>query len=74
MAGPAGAIAGAIIGAAMGASSGWAADKHSEEQAQIDAELDDEIGVGSGSIGVSTLQHPPSKIGAPSAAAAASAR
>lgn len=70
MAGPLGAIAGAVIGAAMGASSGWAADKATEEQAQVDAELDEEIGVGAGSIGVATLRHPPSKINAPSAAAA----
>ncbi len=70
MAGPLGAIAGAVIGAAMGASSGWAADKATEEQAHVDAELDEEIGVGAGSIGVATLQHPPSKINAPSAASA----
>ncbi len=69
MGGPLGAVAGAVIGAAMGASSGWAAEKASSDQAHAEAALDDEIGVTAGSIGVSTLAHPPSKTNAPSAAA-----
>ena len=69
MAGPLGAAVGAVIGAAVGASSGWAADEHTTEQAHAEAQLDEEIGVTGGSIGVSTLEHPPSKINAPSTAA-----
>ena len=70
MGGPVGAALGALIGAAMGAASGWGADQASAEEDAIDAELDKEIGVTEGSIGSPNLQHPPSRINAPSAAAA----
>src|SRR4051812_46520294 len=70
MAGPIGAVAGGVIGAAMGASRGWAAEAAASDQASAEAALDEEIGVSAGSIGVSTVAHPPSRIGAPSAAAA----
>lgn len=70
MGGPLGAVVGAVIGGAMGASSGWAADQASSDQAAVEAGLDEEIGVTAGLIGSPNLKHPPSKINAPSAAAA----
>jgi hypothetical protein len=69
-AGPAGAIVGGIIGAAMGVTTGWAADEHTVEEIEADKARDDEIGVTSGNLGAPNLQHPPARIGAPSAASA----
>lgn len=67
--GPVGAVVGAVVGGAIGASSGWAADAAAADQAQADAALDEEIGVTAGSVGAPNLEHPPSTINAPSAAA-----
>ncbi len=70
MGGPLGALVGAVVGGAMGASSGWAAEQASSDQAEAEAALDEEIGVTAGTVGSPNLKHPPSKINAPSAAAA----
>jgi len=73
LAGPPGIAAGAVIGAVAGTLTAWAMDSQAAETEAADEELDKDIGVDGGDIGTARLQHPPARVGAPSAEAAGSA-
>jgi len=63
------AIVGVVVGALLGATAGWSLQTTATRNAQREASLDREIGTIGGSIGVPGLEHPPTRVGAPSKAA-----
>jgi hypothetical protein len=63
------AIVGAVVGAVLGMAAGWSVQATTMRNAQREASLDRAIGTVGGSIGVPGLEHPPSRVGAPSKAA-----
>ncbi len=67
-AGPPGVVAGAIIGGMVGTVAGVVLDRESSRRFAHTSELDEEIGVMGGDLGAPNLAHPPSALGAPSAA------
>lgn len=67
-AGPPGVVAGAIVGGVVGAVAGVVLDRESSRRLAHTKELDEEIGVMGGDLGAPNLLHPPSSLGAPSAA------
>ena len=69
MAGPPGAVAGAVIGGAVAVLASTALEAGTAGEASNDRKLDRELGISEGDIGAPNLKHPPTKVGAFSAAA-----
>jgi len=63
------AIVGLLVGASLGAAAGWSLEATAMRNAVREASLDRAIGTVGGRIGVPGLEHPPSRVAAPSKAA-----
>jgi len=63
------AIVGVVIGTLLGVAAGWSLQATAMRNARREASLDQAIGTVGGSIGVPGLEHPPSRVAAPSKAA-----